>query len=78
MIFFASIQLSLPVTGLIPKSEGLSLMEVELGAGTRGGGQVTKPDASDDEGNTVELAINDTTDVLLEGQGVAKERWVRI
>ena len=78
MIFLASIQLSLLVMGLIPKSEGLSLMEVELGAGTGGGGRVTDSDKSDDEGITVEPAINDATDVPLEGQGVATECWVRI
>ena len=78
MIFFALIQLSLSVAGLIPKPEGLSLMEVELGASTGGGGRVTESDESDDEGNTIEPAINDTTDMLLESRGVAEERWVRI
>ena len=78
MIFFALIQLSLLVMGLIPKLEGLSLMEVEPGAGARGGGRVTELDELDDEGNTVEPAIDNTMDVLLEGREVAEERWVRM
>ena len=78
MIFFALIQLSLSVMGLIPKLEGLSLMEVEPGANARGGGRVTKLDESDDEGNIVGSALDDNTDMPLEGWEVTEERWVRM
>ena len=53
-------------------------MEVELGASVVGGGRVTELDELDDEGNTVEPAIDNTMDVLLEGREVAEERWVRM
>ena len=89
MIFLASVQDSLSVMFLMPMSEGLSLIVTGEGVGAGGGEGATVVadwDESEDAG-TIEPAINDMTDVPLEGRTEDKEprlavrdepRWVRM
>ena len=94
MIFFASVQLSLSVMGLIPMSEGLSLMDVTATTGTAGcgtsgtvgrGGIAEMEGGAEDAEESEEVGINEpaieeTTEALPDGSWVVEdeERWVRM
>ena len=79
MIFFASVQLSLSVMGLMPMSEGLSLIMVSavaiMGGVTPGEGGDTdesNKEGADDEPAQVESAVDESQ---VED---ADEGWVRM
>ncbi len=80
MIFLASVQDSLTVMFLMPMSEGLSLIVTGRGVGAGGGEGATVVadwDESEDAG-TIEPAIDDMTDVPLEGRTEDKEPWLAV
>ena len=80
MIFLASVQDSLSVMFLIPMSEGLSLMVTGEGVGV-GVGEGTTVVADSDEmedAGTREPAMDDMTDVPLEGRTKAEEPHVAV
>ena len=72
MIFFASVQLSLSVMGLMPMSEGLSLIMVSAVAIMGGHTDESEDEGADDEPAQVESAVN-------EGRADDEnEGWVRM
>ena len=75
MIFLASFQESLSVIGLMPMSEGLSLMVSGRGVGAEvGAGTTVVADADESEDvETTDPAMDDRTDVPLEGCTVAND-----
>ena len=72
MIFFASVQLSLSVMGLMPMSEGLSLIMVSAVAIMGVHTDKSEDEGADDEPAQVESAVN-------EGRADDEnEGWVRM
>ena len=89
MIFLASVQDSLSVMSLMPMSEGLSLIVngERVGVGGEEGATVLADWNESEDARTIEPAINDMTNVPLEGRTKDKEpglavrdepRWVRM
>ena len=75
MIFLASVQDSLSVMFLMPMSEGLSLIVTREGVGAGVGEGATVMADSDEleDARTIEPAMDDMTNVPLEGRTKAKE-----
>jgi hypothetical protein len=81
MIFFVSVQLALSVMGLIPMSEGLSLIEISWAGvwSCTKSGEGADLDESKDVG-TMDLAMDEMMEAVLEGSRVDDDnkRWVRM
>ena len=75
MNFLASVQDSLSVMFLMPMSEGLSLIVTRegVGAGVGEGATVVADSDELEDARTIEPAMDDMTNVPLEGRTKAKE-----